>query len=796
MIKNFFTIAIRHFARQRLYTLANLIGLSIGLTCILLIWLYISHVNSFDTFRPGADRTYRVLRQITTPHKMNYHVDTHGALTPTLQQTIPEIETINRIRPGARWVEYNGYAQRRTFWFTDANYLTFWGFKLKQGNPQTALSQPNGVVISQETVDEFFQNENPIGKTLTCQDGDYIVTGILDDQPRNSHFRVEFVTATLPTRAQNAWQNWETRSGFRWVQTFARLRQDADPKRTEEKLRALTIPEQNPEITTNHRLQSLIRMHLYGRTDFPEGIDGPGSGIAGGDLKVVRTLGLIGILVLFVACINFINLATARATLRAKEVGIRKVVGANQQQLASQFLLESVLLTFLSLPLCLILTSITLPYWQQIVGKSGTLTTLIEPTMCITLIIATTLIGLISGIYPAFLLSGFSPIKALHSASFSSTGNAFLRKVLVVFQFAISIFLVFVALVAFAQLDFVLKKDLGFNKENILAVRIFDVDSKLKDKYKTVKQRFLNHPNVLAATASASLPGEGWTSRRDTYYDPSGNAFEIRQYAIDEGQLPFINAQFIAGRNFSANITSDQQSAYILNETAVKKLGITDPIGKPFKLQNNEGWIIGVVKDFHMRRLTEKLHPNAFVFKPSQFRVVNLRLGSGDISQTMHFLENTWKSFVPVRPLNVAFLDDRLEINYRRYRRFQRIFTIGFVVSIVIASIGLLGLAAHTCERRRKEIGIRKVVGASLFQIMTLLGTDFLKLVIMANIIAWPFAHHIMQNWLQDFAYRANLGIFPFLISGIGSILITIFVVSYQTYKAASTNPVETLQYE
>ena len=337
MIENFLTIALRHFARQRLYTLANLIGLSIGLGCILLIWLYIAHETSFDAFRPGADRTYRILRQIT--HKMNYHVDTHGALTLTIQNSIPEIESINRIRPGARWVQFGDYAQRRTFWFTDANYLSFWGFKLKQGNLQTALSQPNGVVISQEAVDEFFRSEAPMGKTLTCQDGDYIVTGILDEQPLNSHFYVNFVTATPPTHAQNAWSHWESPSSFRWVQTFVRLREDANRKPTEEKLRALTIPKQ--EIATNHRLQSLLRMHLYGLQDFPEGIDGPGSGIAAGDLKVVRTLRLIGLLILFVACINFVNLSTARATLRAKEVGVRKVVGASQQQLAMQFLLES-----------------------------------------------------------------------------------------------------------------------------------------------------------------------------------------------------------------------------------------------------------------------------------------------------------------------------------------------------------------------------------------------------------------------------------------------------------------------
>jgi putative ABC transport system permease protein len=434
MFKSFFTVAIRHFARQRLYTLANLVGLSIGLTCILLIWLYIAHETSFDTFLPGAERTYRVLRQITTPYKMNFHVDTHAALTPLVQQAIPEIESVNRIRPGARWVQYGEYAQRRTFWFTDTNYLSFWGFKLKKGDPQTALMQRGSVVISQEAIAEFFHTEDPMGKTITAEDGDYVITGILDEQPHNSHFRVFFVTATLPTRSKGAWQNWETPSGFRWVQTFVRLREDANPGRAEEKLRALTFPESDPEITTNHRMQKLTRMHLCGLADFPAGIDGPGSGIAAGDLKVVRSLGFVGILLLMVASINFVNLSTARATLRAKEVGIRKVVGANRALLAAQFLVESVLLTFMSLPICFLLTSLLLPYWQQIVGRSGSLTAFFEPAMFLTLTGATLCVGLLSGVYPAILLSGFSPIKALHTRSFSSTGSAYLRKVLVVFQ--------------------------------------------------------------------------------------------------------------------------------------------------------------------------------------------------------------------------------------------------------------------------------------------------------------------------------------------------------------------------
>ena len=764
---------------------------------MLLTWLYVAHETSFDTFRPGADRTYRVLRQLTTPYKMNFQIDTHAALTPEMIESIAGIESASRIRPGHRWVRYRQFAQRRAFWYADPNYLEFWGIRLERGDRRKALEQPGGVVISQEAVDEFFPNgEDPMGKVLECQWGDYIVTGILDEQPRNTHFNPHFVTATLPAGVRTAWSNWEFRTSFRWVQTFIRLRTDADPARTEQQLRALAIPEENAENTTSHRLQPLLRMRLHGLEDFPEGISGPGTGIAAGDLKVVRAITAVGMLVVFVAGINFVNLSTARAALRAKEVGLRKVVGAGHRQLALQFLLESVLLTFLALPLCLILTGITRPYWQQIVGQTEPLSAFLAPDMAIALLAATVLVGLFSGIYPAFLLSRFSPVAALHSQTASGSTGSFPRKVFVIIQFAVSIFLVFVALVAFVQLDYVLNKDLGFNKENILALRIFDVDGSLKESYNEVKQRFLEHPDVLAASASASLPGEGWTSRREMVLDPSGVAFEIRQYAIDEDQFPMIGVDLVSGRNFFVDIKSDFESAYILNETAVEKLGLENPVGKPFKLQDNEGWIIGVVEDFHMRRLTERLHANAFVLRPRSFRVVNLRLAGGNIGETMHGLEEIWKTFIPVRPFRYAFLDDRLEVNYGKYLRFQRIFAVGFGVSFLIASIGLLGLAAHTGERRRKEIGIRRVFGASIAGIAMLLGADFTKLVLIANLIAWPFAYVLMQGWLQDFAYRADTGLFPFVVTAVGSVLGTLLVVGFQCFRASSANPIEALRHE
>ncbi len=764
---------------------------------MLLTWLYVAHETGFDTFRPGADRTYRVLRELTTPYKMDFQVDTHAALTPEMMESIAEVESANRIRPGHRWVQYRQFAQRRAFWYTDPNYLEFWGIRLKRGDLHKALKQPGGVVISQEAVAEFFRaGEDPMGKVLKGQWGDFVVTGILEAQPRNTHFNPHFVTATLPASVRDAWTNRELRTSFRWVQTFVRLRRDADPERTEEKLRALSIPEENPENTTSHRLQSLLRTRLYGREDFPEGISGPGTGIGAGDLKAVRSLASIGVLVLFVACINFVNLSTARAALRAREVGMRKVVGAGQRQLACQFLLESVLLTILALPLSLLLTGVTAPYWQHIVGQTETLSAFLEPHMAAVLLAATVLVGLFSGIYPAFLLSRGSPITALHSQSASGSGGSFPRKVLVIFQFAVSTFLVFVALVAFVQLEYVLNRDLGFKKENILALRIFDVDGSLRKTYNEVKQRFLNHPNVLAATASASLPGEGWTSRKEMVVGPSGAVFEIRQYAIDEDLFPMIGVSLVAGRNFSADIRSDFERATILNETAVEKLGLENPVGKPFKLLDNESWIIGVVEDFHMRRLTERLHANAFVLRPRSFRVVNLQLATGNISETMQGLEEIWKSYIPVRPFMYAFLDDRLEINYGKYLRFQRIFAVGFGVSFLIASVGLLGLAAHTCERRRKEIGIRKVFGASIGKIAILLGAEFTKLVLIANLIAWPFAYFVTQDWLQDFAYRANMGLFPFLFTALGSVFATLLVVGFQCFRACSANPIEALRHE
>ena len=771
--------------------------MSVGLTCLLLTWLYVAHETGFDAFRPGADRTYRVLRQLTTPYKMDFQIETHAALTPAMIESISEVESANRIRPGHRWVRFRQFAQRRAFWYTDPNYLVFWGIRLKRGDLHKALKQPGGVVLSQEAVAEFFPTgEDPMGKVLEGQWGDYIVTGILEAQPRNTHFNPHFVTASLPASVRDAWSNWELRTSFRWVQTFIRLRKDADPERTERKLRALAIPEENPENTTSHRLQSLLRTRLHGREDFPEGISGPGTGIGAGDLKAVRSVASIGMLVLFVACINFVNLSTARAALRTREVGMRKVVGAGRRQLAWQFLFESVLLTVLALPMCLILTGITAPYWQQIVGQTDTLSEFLEPHMAAVLLAATVLVGLFSGIYPALFLSRVTPITALHSQSASGSGGSLPRRVFVIFQFSVSIFLVSVALVAFVQLEYVLNRDLGFKKDNIVALRIFDVDRSLRITYNEVKQRFLEHPDVLAATASASLPGEGWTSRKEMVLDPSGAVFEIRQYAIDEDLFPMIGVDLVAGRDFSVDVKSDFESAIILNETAVEKLGLENPVGKPLKLLDNEGWIIGVVEDFHMRRLTEKLHANAFVLRPRSFRVVNLRLAHGNISETMRGLEEIWKTYIPVRPFMYAFLDDRLEINYGKYLRFQRIFAVGFGVSLLIASIGMLGLAAHTCERRRKEIGIRKVFGASIGRITILLGAEFTKLALIANFIAWPFAYVLMQDWLQDFAYRANIGLFPFLVTASGSVLGALLVVGFQCVRASNANPIEALRYE
>lgn len=548
---------------------------------------------------------------------------------------------------------------------------------------------------------------------------------------------------------------------------------------------------------------------MHTRTDFPEGIDGLASGMGAGSVSYVRTLMIIGALVLLIACVNFMNLATAQATKRAQEVGVRKAIGAGRSQLAIQFFCESAVLSLMSLPIAWILVQFMLPTWNSFIGNSFPIDPAARPQILIGIACVVLFIGLLSGSYPALYLSSFRPSLTLRGINTTDrTGS--LRKGLVILQFGIAILLVAGSLVAWNQLTFFSRKDLGFDKEDIITLSFFDVNGSLRPQYPEIKARLANHPDVIGVFASASRPGEGWTRDRRRYESPArpGRQFEMSNYSVDEGFFDALGIEIVAGRNFSTDRASDQETAFILNETAVGRLGLEDPLGQPFtwkdavvrpgygRADSKEGFIIGVVKDFHARRLQERIAPIVFAMDPRRFRIVSVKVRDGTLPTTMSHFEDVWSQYITNRPLHFYFLDDRLERGYRTERRYQRILAVSFGLAIFIACLGLTGLASYTAEQRTKEIGIRKTLGATAANIVTLLSGEFIGIILIANLVALPFAWYLMSGWLDAFAYRIDLTLWPFLLAALLSLAFASATVGSQAYRAAKTDPIDALRYE
>jgi putative ABC transport system permease protein len=503
------------------------------------------------------------------------------------------------------------------------------------------------------------------------------------------------------------------------------------------------------------------------------------------------------------------NLATAQATKRAREVGVRKSVGAGRGQLALQFFGESVLLSLISLPVAWTIVQLLEPTWNSFIGSTTAINWTTRPAVPAGIGLIAIVIGLISGSYPAAYLSGFQPSLILRGLG-SADGTGTVRKGLVILQFGISIVLVISTIVAWNQLTFVMHKDLGFDKENIITLSFFDVNSRLRKDYRDIKSRLASHPDVVNVFASASRPGEGWTRDRRQVESPKnpGMTFELNNYSVDESFFESLGIQLIDGRNFSPERASDYGSAFILNETAVQKLEFDDPIGKPFvwkdaevaagygKATAKQGFIIGVVKDFHTRRLQEQIEPTAFVMEPGRFRIVSVKTRAGTLLSSMDHFENIWNQYITDRPLHYYFLDDRLEYGYRNERRYQQILAVSFGLAIFIACLGLTGLAAYTAERRTKEIGIRKVLGATSASIIALLCSEFVRIIALANLVAWPLAWYTMSAWLKGFAYRIDLTLLPFATAFVLSIAFALTMVGLQAYRAARTDPIDALRYE
>jgi putative ABC transport system permease protein len=789
MFRNYFKIALRNLRRHKVISFINVIGLAIGIACSALILLYVGHELSYDQYHKSKKRIYRL---VTKVQGASYEgiAKVPGPWSIAAQKEFPEIEKVARFvflnetlvsRGEKRFYENGGF-------YADSTVFEVFSFPFLQGNPQTALTQPNALVITEDFAKKYFAGETALGQTVTFDNqNQYQITGVMANVAANSHFTFDFLVS-MATYANPRRDNWQ------WLQfyTYILLKAGASPQAVAEKFPALLRQNLEAEVAVSYMpyLQPLadihLRSHLFREMQ-------PNS-----DVAYIYIFSAVAGFILLIACINFMNLTTARAATRAKEVGVRKVTGADRLQLIKQFLGESMLISFMALLLALVCIDALWPAFNSLTNRALTVDYFNDGAFSLSLIGIALMVGLLSGGYPAFVLSNFKPVNVL-KGKLPSASRTWLRQGLVVFQFAISVFLIIATGIVSNQLDYIQNKKLGFNEEQLVIIPIRD--NTVREKYETVKQVLAQHPNVVSVSASANLPGG---SDYGIPYEPAGIPRDrippARILVIDQDFVQTFEMELAAGRSFSKDHATDATAAFIINEEAVKQLGWSDPLGQLIAMPNIQrasSPVIGVLKDFHFRSMHEKIGPLLlFMATPEWYNIISVRVRPENISATLAFLEAKWAEFDPSHPFTYTFFDAQFGQLHQAEQQMGNLLRYVAVLAILIACLGLFGLSAFTAEQRTKEIGVRKVLGASVGSIMMLLSKDFTQLVLIGFAVAAPLAYYAMNRWLQNFVYRTEIGVSVFMLSGLLALAIAWLTVSYQSIKAALGNPVEALRYE
>ncbi|MBC7920232.1 MAG: ABC transporter permease [Ferruginibacter sp.] len=806
MLRNYFSIAWRNLVRHKVYSGINVLGLAIAMAACLLIVLYLLDETSYDRYHPNADRIYRVGGSYDQGgDTRNRSAITNFGLAPLLSSSFPFIEKTVRLTPVTdEPVRYGArkYVEEVIF-YADEDFFNLFTFRFLRGNPARALGGPGHIVVTQTAATKYFGQDDPLGKTLDV-DGNLVkVTGVIADVPPNSHFHFDMVISMKTV--ENEYPDFvkTMQSGAITHYTYLLLPKGYDAQRLAAQLPQFVknaIGKEAPK-HTEYFLQPLRDIHL--RSALTRELE------PNGDIRYVYVFVTVAIIILLIACVNYTNLATARAAVRAKEVGLRKVVGATRQQIIFQFLGESLLFAALAMVLALGLGYLATPLFNQLSGKTLTVNLLGNWQLLAGGLAFAAAVGLLAGSYPAFFLSAFQPVKTLKgSASAMGSGTLWLRKGLVVAQFTISIALVIATLLVYQQWTFMRNQKLGYNADQVITMplqTLADTSGRV-DAFKT---QLLRNPRVAAVTASGNPLARRVGNWRQYVTAGKQDADQVNIATIDVDHDFFTTLQtpLVAGRGFSKQCPSDVAEAYVLNEAAVKFLGLDNPVGQPLRgsLFNGKDWktkqgtIVGVVKDFHFASLHKAIEPVIFsLYSQETFPLswLSVRISGQDLPGTTAFLKSTWATFVPDEPWQYTFLADDINNLYQAEAHFLRVFTVFSGLAIFIACLGTFGLAAFTAVQRTREIGIRKVLGAGVGNIVGMLSKDFLRLVLLANVIAWPLAWWAMQRWLWDFAYRIDIGWQPFALAGVAALLITLLTVSFQTVKAAVANPVKSLRNE
>lgn len=825
MKRNYLTIAWRNLVRNRVSSMINIGGLAIGLACVIFISLYIKDELSYDRFFNNADRIFRVNTHELMANSEFTAGQTPPAVGPALVNNIPEIESYTRIyKPGDQVIHFvrngqKGSLTEKNLLSVDSNFLQVFSYPLLAGDRTSCLNGPNSVVLTERAAKKYFGNSTPIGKNLgfDMYNKPFTVTAVLKDLPAQSSLQFDVLQSNLgmPPVKHFSW-SWV------WLQmdTYVKLRDnistdDASIKHIEAKFPAMIRVQAATAFKRIGQpfdafikkggkyaleLQHLTDVHLYSAnigTTF----------IVQSDIKYVYIFAAIGLFIVLLACVNFMNLATAQSAKRAKEVGIRKVLGSERKQLVAQFMAEALVYTLIAALIAVVIVTLCLPAFNQLAAKSITLQSFFNFYAIAALFVLIIATALLAGSYPAFYLTSFNPAAILRGGggAKSSAGGFFTRNALVVFQFTISTALIICTMIVYKQLLYNQSKDLGFNKENVLMI----ADAgRLGHSEESFRQELLRLPEVADASISTSMPTKNLFT---DYYVPESTGenvstadknISLTSFIVDEAYVPTMKLKMVDGRNFSKDFTDS--ASVILNEYAVAQLGWKDPIGKTLTYpggNNTKFKVIGVVKDFNAQSLHSAMIPFALFYTTSKTydlgtSYVTVRIKPGDYNKAISNIQNKWKSFMPDNPFEYSFLDQEFDALYSSDQTVGKVFSVFTFLSLTVACLGLLGLAMYTAERRTKEIGIRKVLGASVQNVVAMLSADFLKLVIIAAVIAFPLAWWAMNQWLQNFAYPTEVNWWVFALAGAATALTALFTVSYQAIKAALTNPAKSLKTE
>ncbi len=798
MFRSYLKVALRNIKEQKGYSFINIASLAIGLSCCMLILLYVRYELSYDKYHDHASSIYRAVRE--EQGRPVWFNSSEHPLAAALKEDFPEVTRATRVKRNDEHgvVEFNSKLFNEDgIYYADQDFLEMFTFPLVSGDRDTALKEPFSVLLTQEMSEKYFGNQDPVGQTLRIKVwyGDkkygYKVSGVLKNIPKNSHFTFDFLVSyntlyTLKYGGRDAVETWS----YYEPKTYIQLDSQANPAELEEKFPAFLRKYKGKDYSSEKlHLQLLTDIHLGGNLRFELETNN--------DIKNIYLFSAIAFFIMVIACLNYVNLSVARSTKRAVEVGMRKVVGAHKSQLVRQFLGESMVFSLLAFLISVLIVELALPVFGILINRNMTSSAFLNPEIVFVYLGFSVLIGFLSGSYPAFIISSFHPIQILKiRLQIGSKRSVVFRDSLVVVQFVISIILIICTLVIHNQLSYIRNRDLGFEKDQIITV--YTMDRNLEQNSEIFKRKLMDHPGIVEISASLDLPS---TVRRSSSarWSEQGEERELSlNYTfVDYDFFNVYDIGIVEGRAFSEDFLTDEEQAIVLNETAVRELGWENPVGRQLTFQERERRVIGVIKDFHYHSLHREIDPLVFMYHRNwQIDYFSIKVNPSDIPGTLGYIEEQWKEFSPEYPFQYAFLDERIDRIYKAEQKLGQSFNIFTFIALSIACLGLIGLASFISEQKKKEISIRKILGADMKSVLALTAKEYVKCIAVAAAVAWPAGYLIMDKWLQNFAYRTSLGIGIFILSGLLAFVIALITVSYQSIKAAVANPADSLRYE